>query len=297
MARRSGLGKGLGALIPPDVVEGPTPAPACRRCRSARSSPTRTSRASTSTRRPSPRWPRRSARSGCSSRSSSASSSPDRYELIAGERRWRAAKRAGLQTIPAIVRDVDDELDARAGAGREPPPRGPQPARGGGRLPAAHRGLRPDPGGRRPPGRQEPGGGRPTCCGCSSSRPRSSASSPTGSCRPATPGRCSARPTAPSRRRSPGASSAEGLSVREVEEAVRQRHGPRQRPSPTPDGGTARQQAPAARPARARGAARRPPRHPGEDQHGPKRGKVVIEFADLEDLERIYRVMATTPRP
>jgi len=26
---------------------------------------------------------------------------------------------------------------------------------------------------------------------------------------------------------------------------------------------------------------------------GPKRGRVVIEFADLEDLERIYKVMAT----
>jgi hypothetical protein len=24
---------------------------------------------------------------------------------------------------------------------------------------------------------------------------------------------------------------------------------------------------------------------------GPKRGRVVIEFADLEDLERIYKVM------
>jgi ParB family transcriptional regulator, chromosome partitioning protein len=32
----------------------------------------------------------------------------DEYELIAGERRWRAARRAGLNTIPAIIRDASE---------------------------------------------------------------------------------------------------------------------------------------------------------------------------------------------
>ena len=32
----------------------------------------------------------------------------ERYEIVAGERRWRAAQRAGLTSIPAVVRTLDD---------------------------------------------------------------------------------------------------------------------------------------------------------------------------------------------
>ena len=32
-----------------------------------------------------------------------------RYQLIAGERRWRAAKMAGLETIPAMIEEIDDD--------------------------------------------------------------------------------------------------------------------------------------------------------------------------------------------
>jgi ParB family chromosome partitioning protein len=37
------------------------------------------------------------------------SSQDGAYELVAGERRWRAAAAARLETIPAIVREIDDE--------------------------------------------------------------------------------------------------------------------------------------------------------------------------------------------
>lgn len=33
---------------------------------------------------------------------------PNQFEIIAGERRWRASQRAGLREVPVLVRDVDD---------------------------------------------------------------------------------------------------------------------------------------------------------------------------------------------
>ena len=34
--------------------------------------------------------------------------SQDKYEIVAGERRWRAAQLAGLQQVPVVVKDIDD---------------------------------------------------------------------------------------------------------------------------------------------------------------------------------------------
>jgi ParB family chromosome partitioning protein len=46
-------------------------------------------------------------------RRTGAKDGQDRYELIMGERRWRATAEAGLDTIPAIVRDTSDDAMLR----------------------------------------------------------------------------------------------------------------------------------------------------------------------------------------
>ena len=109
MARRSGLGKGLSALIPTEVTGDRTSA--------LREVPIGSIV-------PNPRQPRTSFDE--ESMSSLAASikelgvlqpvlvrrigdeSSDEFELIAGERRWRASRRAGLQTIPVLIQTSDD---------------------------------------------------------------------------------------------------------------------------------------------------------------------------------------------
>jgi ParB family chromosome partitioning protein len=109
VARRGGLGKGLGALIPPGGTEGAaTETAGLDELPLALSSPNRfqprghfdeeaLSQLADSIREVGVLQPVLVRPTG-----------DDRYELIAGERRWRAARRVGLQTIPALVRETDD---------------------------------------------------------------------------------------------------------------------------------------------------------------------------------------------
>ena len=48
----------------------------------------------------------------------------DRYELVVGERRWRASQLAGLARLPVVVSDVEPRRPAGPGADRERPARG-----------------------------------------------------------------------------------------------------------------------------------------------------------------------------
>ncbi|MEX2294091.1 MAG: ParB/RepB/Spo0J family partition protein [Acidimicrobiales bacterium] len=108
MARRSGLGRGLGALIPTDI--GGEQGSALREVPVEAIAPN-------------PHQPRNYfdeealatltasiAELGVLQPVLVRDLGDERFELIAGERRWRAAKRAGLPSIPVVVRTVDEVL-------------------------------------------------------------------------------------------------------------------------------------------------------------------------------------------
>lgn len=108
MARRSGLGRGLGALIPSDVTT-----PAGEEGSAYREVPL--SSVIVNRYQPREHFDEESLDGLTESVREMGVLQPilvrendDGFELIAGERRWRAAKRAGLQTIPVIVRNVED---------------------------------------------------------------------------------------------------------------------------------------------------------------------------------------------
>ena len=64
------------------------------------------------------------------------------YEIVAGERRWRAAQRAGLHEVPAVVRELSDQETLELALIENLQRTGPVGARRGAGLPAADRGFR-----------------------------------------------------------------------------------------------------------------------------------------------------------
>jgi len=214
----------------------------------------------------------------------------DGFELIAGERRWRAARRVGLQTIPALVRHTDDAGALEHALIENLHRDGLDPLEEA----AAYQQLIEDFGLTHDDVAARVGRSRATISNTlrllqlppSIQRALHERKLGMGHARAllATPDRAFQEQLA---RRVVD----EDLSVRAVEEAVRAAQAGS--PEPTRDG-----------PA---GAARRRLRPPGlleleellgdhletrvKISMGTNRGKVVVEFSTLEDLERIYRIM------
>ena len=302
MARRSGLGRGLGALIPNDLIPN----------EQAGGHDSALLDLPISSIRPNPHQPRNhfdeeelnsltaSIRAvGVLQPVLVRSVGLDEYELIAGERRWRAARRAGLQTVPALVRTVDDvasveqalienlhrtDLNAMEEAG-------------------AYQQLIDDFGLTHEQMALRVGRSRATISNTlrlfqlppSIQRLVIDGQLSAGHARAllGTPDRNFAEALATR-------AVAQGLSVRAVEEAVRERSGG----DGTPPAGPAPGAPGAPQPGRLR--------PPGvlelenllsthldtrvKVDIGPRKGRVVIEFATLEDLERIYRAMTEAPQ-
>jgi ParB family chromosome partitioning protein len=300
VARRSGLGKGLGALIPSDLAA-PSDDAVLRDL-------------TVSQIEPNPHQPRghfdeEALVSLTDSIRELGVLQPvlvrpvggDRYELIAGERRWRAAKRAGLQTVPAVVRKLDDTASLEQALVENLHREDLHPMEEA----AAYQQLIEDFELSHDEVAKRVGKSRSAVSNMLRLFQLPPSIQKLVAERQLSAGHARALLGTPDRAFQEALARrvvAEQLSVRDVEEAVRARSG-------VDDPGDEEGSSPAGRPSS--GAAGRRLRPPGllELEHllsdrldtrvkvamGAKKGKVTIEFASLEDLERIYRAMITGP--
>ncbi|MGQ0616178.1 MAG: ParB/RepB/Spo0J family partition protein [Acidimicrobiia bacterium] len=295
MARQAGLGRGLGALIPPEVEQADQ----------GEAVLVQLPITAITTNRHQPR--KAFDEEGLASLTASVRElgvlqpllvrplGDHRYELVAGERRWRAAKRAGLPAVPAIVRSVDDTTSLEHALVENLHRQDLNPLEEA----AAYQQLIEDFHLTHEQVATRVGKSRAAVTNSLRLFQLPPAIQRLVADRQLTAGHARALLGTPDRafqEHLAGRAVSEGLSVRDVEDAVRARSGGNSsEPSTTPSA--------APRPARLRA--------PGlleleellslhletnvQVTMGSGKGRVVIDFAGLEDLERIYRCIASPP--
>ena len=290
MARPGGLGRGLGALIPTGVVSNDTiglqeiPVAAIR---------------------PTPQQPREhfdeeslaalaeSIREVGVLQPVLVRAGGDGWELIAGERRWRAARRIGLQTIPGIVRTADDAAMLQQAIVENVQREELNPLEEA----AAYQQLIEDFSLTHDDVASRVGRSRTSITNTLrllQLPPAIQRYVKEGSLRMGHARALLGTPDRAFQEQLAKRAVAEDLSVREVEDAIRSRE----------------ESEPAAKAARARSSKLRPPGLLELEEllgdyletrvrisMSPRRGRVEVDFATLEDLERIYRVITEGRRP
>lgn len=303
--RKSGLGRGLGALIPTEYGEAPPTAEQGTALEVPVAAIT-----------PNPRQPRthfdEESLAGLTASIRELgvlqpilvrSTGEGRFELIAGERRWRAAKRAGRQTVPVVVRDADTDAALLEQALVENLHRADLNAM---EEAAAYQQLIEDFGLTQEEVAKRVGKSRTAITNTLRLFQLPPAIQTLVADGQLTAGHARALLGTPDRAYQSGLAQRivrDGLSVRETEEAVRLRSAPDDDPASDDEAGTAARARAKPATGRAAGAGSEPGFLELEqllaDQLDTRvsitaskgKGRVTIEFADLADLERIYRTM------
>lgn len=300
MNRKSGLGRGLGALIPAEYSED-----------AAVDTSPGVFEVSVAAVRPNPRQPRahfdEESLAGLTASITELgvlqpilvrAAGDGEYELIAGERRWRASKRAGLQTIPVVVRDAETDASLLEQALVENLHRADlNPMEEA----AAYQQLIEDFGLTQEAAAKRVGKSRAAVSNTLRLFQLPPAIQALVAENQLSAGHARALLGTPDRAYQTALAQRivrDGLSVRETEEAVRLRSGEAPDPSPTPRPESPQKPTPP----------ERPPADPGFLEleslladhldtrvsisgGGGGKGRLTVEFADLADLERIYRQM------